>query len=144
MSDRLFGGILLVVAVIFAWMATGFDAGLMADPLGPQTFPIIIGVVMAIGCLYALIKPDPEPDWPAAGRWVEMAIAIVVLILYAVLLEELGFIVATALAVWVLSWRLGNQPGHAAAAGVVVAVVLFGLFDEVLGLPLPLGILKVG
>lgn len=144
MSDRLFGGILLGVAIAFAWIATGFDAGLMADPLGPQTFPIIIGTILAIGCLTILVKPDREPDWPAAGRWIEMVFVVLVLILYALLLEQLGFIVATTLAVWILSWRLGNQPGYAAAAGVVVALVLFGLFDQVLGLPLPLGILKVG
>ena len=60
---------------------------------------------------------------------------------YAYLLEPLGFIVSTFLAVMVLGWLLGARLWQAGAAGVAIAVVLFVLFDTLLGLPLPAGVL---
>jgi putative tricarboxylic transport membrane protein len=72
-----------------------------------------------------------------------MALSIVILILYAVFLEDLGFIVATVVAVAILSWRLGARPLIALANGAGVALVLYGLFDLALGLPLPLGLLEM-
>ena len=58
------------------------------------------------------------------------------------LLEDLGFIVATFGAVAILGWRLGARPTTALLTGVGVSLGLYGLFDRVLGLPLPLGLLE--
>lgn len=145
MSDRIFGVLALVLAGAYLWGATGFEVSMMmvADPLGPRTFPYLLGIVLIITALYLLWRPDPEPDWPDAPHLAQMAMSIVILILYAVFLEDLGFIVATVAAVAILSWRLGATPLIALANGAGVALVLYGLFDLVLGLPLPLGILEV-
>ena len=142
MSDRIFGGTMLAVAIGFVWIATTFDAGLMADPLGPQTFPIIIGVVLGACSVYIIVRADPEPDWPTLARRAEMGLVIAGLVVYAMVLEPLGFIVSSAIAVWGLGWCLGNRPLPAALTGVSIAVVLYVLFHTVLGLSLPDGVLK--
>ena len=59
------------------------------------------------------------------------------------LLEPLGFVVSTFLAVAVLGCLLGARPWQAGGAGVAIGVVLFVLFDILLGLPLPAGVLGV-
>jgi len=139
MSDRLLGAISLILALAFIAGAWQIETGPMLDPLGPRSFPIIIGALLGISALYPLIKPDPRPDWPAAGRLLEIALAVVVMIVYALLLEPLGFLIATALAAFVLSWRLGARPGGAALAGIGVSVVIYTVFHLILGLSLPKG-----
>ena len=46
MSDRIFGGIGLLLAAFYIWQATLIQDSFISDPLGPKAFPIIIGVVL--------------------------------------------------------------------------------------------------
>ncbi len=78
MGDRLFGGIGLLLAAFFIWQATQIQVSFISDPVGPKTFPIIIGLLLGISSLAVLLKPDPKPDWPAPGRLVEFGIATAV------------------------------------------------------------------
>jgi putative tricarboxylic transport membrane protein len=139
MSDRLFGGITLLVALAFIAGATQIEAGLIFDSLGPSAFPIIIGVLLAISSVYLIVRPDPEPDWPAARRVVEIVLALVVMLAYTFLLEPLGFVLATAIAASLLSWRLGAPLAIAGISGVGVAVGIYVVFHLILGLPLARG-----
>jgi putative tricarboxylic transport membrane protein len=139
MSDRLLGALALLLAIAFIVGALEIQTGLMLDPLGPKTFPVIIGVLLAVSSIYLIVKPDPRPDWPAAGRLLEIGFAIVVMIAYALLLDRLGFVVATAIAVFVLSWRLGSKPAPAVLTGIGVSVLIYVVFHLILGLSLARG-----
>jgi putative tricarboxylic transport membrane protein len=139
MSDRLFGGITLLLALAFIAGATQIEAALIFDSLGPRVFPIIIGVILAISSAFLLLRPDPEPDWPAARRVVEIAVALVVMLAYTFLLEPLGFVLATAVASALLSWRLGAPLAIAGSSGVGIAVGIYVVFHLILGLSLARG-----
>jgi putative tricarboxylic transport membrane protein len=139
MSDRLFGGITLLLALAFIAGATQIEAALIFDSLGPSAFPIIIGVILAISSVYLIVRPDPEPDWPEARRVVEILLALVIMLAYAFLLEPLGFVLATAVASGLLSWRLGAPLVIAAISGVGIAVGIYVVFHLILGLSLARG-----
>jgi putative tricarboxylic transport membrane protein len=142
MGDRLFGGIGLALAAFFIWQATTIQISFISDPVGPKTFPIIIGLVLGLSSLVIMLRPDAAPHWPALGRLAEIAAAVVVLIAYAMLLPTVGFVIATALAAAFLSWRLGTDPLRAAIAGVGISVGIYVVFNLILGLSLaegPLG-----
>lgn len=141
MSDRIFGGLMLLLAASYGWTARGFDPGFMADPLGPQTFPYLLGATLAVTALYLLLRPDAPAHWPAWRQLVQMALVILVLVAYAALLEWLGFLAATTATVFVLGWRLGASLKTAAITGVAVSLAVYGLFDMLLELPLPAGLL---
>jgi putative tricarboxylic transport membrane protein len=141
MSDRIFGILMLLLAVSYTWTARGFDPGFMSDPLGPSTFPYLLGAVLAITGLYLLIRPDAPAVWPDPRHLLQMGLIVVVLVAYAGLLEWLGFLIATTLTVFVLSWRLGARPLIAVLTGIGVSLAVYGLFDMLLELPLPAGLL---
>jgi putative tricarboxylic transport membrane protein len=107
--------------------------------MGPKAFPIVIGVTLALAAAYPIIRPDPRPDWPAAGRLLEIVFAVALMIAYAQFLPRVGFVAATAVAAGLLSWRLGAKPVMAAVAGVVIAVLIHVVFHLVLGLSLARG-----
>lgn len=140
MSDRLTGLVLLVLAVAYGITAGGYQA-LIGDPLGPAVFPVALAFPLGLFGMYLIARPDPEPAWPRGAALLKQIAAVAVFVAYAYLLEPLGFIVSTFLGVVVLGWLLGARLREAAAAGVAIAVVLFVLFDAVLGLPLPAGVL---
>jgi len=139
MSDRVLGGTCLVLALLYILFATQIRVGFISDPMGPKVFPIVIGVALALGSLYVLFRPDPEPLWPAFGRVGEIALAVLVMVLYTYALPHVGFTISTTFAAGILSWRLGASPLAASIAGVVIAVSIFVIFRTILGLSLALG-----
>jgi len=138
-SDRVLGAAGLALGAAFVWGAGGIETGFIVDPLGPKTFPVIIGCLLMIGSAYVLLRPDPEPQWPVRGRALEIVGAVVVLIGYALALEPVGFVIATAVAAALLSWRLGSPPLWAAVSGVGISVGIYAVFHLVLGLSLAKG-----
>jgi putative tricarboxylic transport membrane protein len=139
MSDRVFGVVCIVLAGFFVWQATLIETGFIVDPMGPKAFPIVIGIALAIAAVYPIMKPDPRPEWPAAGRFLEILFAVVVMIAYALALPRAGFVISTAVAAGLLSWRLGTRPIAAAAAGICIAVGIYIIFHLALGLTLARG-----
>lgn len=143
MGDRLFGGIGLALAAFFIWQATRIQESFITDPVGPKTFPIIIGLLLGVSSLAILLRPDPKPNWPALGRLAEIGVAVVALVAYAYALPVVGFVIATALASAFLSWRLGTSPLQAVVAGIATSIGIYIVFHLILGLSLaegPLGI----
>lgn len=142
MGDRLFGGIGLALAAFFIWQATQIQLSFISDPVGPRVFPIIVGVLLGVASLAMILRPDPLPDWPEAGRLAEIGAAVLVLVAYSQALPSLGFLIATTLTAAYLTWRLGTAPLMSVAAGVATAVGIYVVFKLILGLSLaegPLG-----
>ncbi|MEP3429888.1 MAG: tripartite tricarboxylate transporter TctB family protein [Roseibium sp.] len=139
MSDRIFGVVGLVLAIGYAWAALIIEESFLSDAVGPKAFPLIIAGVLALSSLAIIAKPDKAPDWPPLGRLMEVAMAVLVMILYAIMLPELGFVFATALAATYLTWRLGSTPVSSVIAGSLTSVGIYVIFHLVLGLSLAKG-----
>jgi len=144
LGDRLLGLGLMVLAVAYGWVAQQWPEPFGgAEGVGPETFPTILALVLVVGSLYLMVKPDPDAQWPMSKTALELVTSVVVLVIYALLMEPLGFIIATTLAVGTLSWRMGAQPRMAFVTGLISAVVVFILFNYGLDLSLPAGPLEV-
>jgi putative tricarboxylic transport membrane protein len=139
MSDRIFGGIGFVIAIFYAWQASIIQESFLTDAVGPKVFPYIIAAVMGIASVYFLVKPDPEPHWPRAGRLAEIGLAALVLAAYAELLPVVGFVMSTAITAAYLTWRLGSRPIESIGIGIGTSVGIYAIFHLVLGLSLARG-----
>ena len=135
-SDRIFGLVGLMIALAYMASATQVQTSFLADPVGPKTFPLLIGAVAAISCLVMLFRPDPNPDWPDAPTWGALVLAVVVLVAYAYALKPLGFLLPTAIAAGILSYQISPNRKASAMAGVGLSIGLFVLFRFALGLSL--------
>lgn len=139
MSDRILGGLGLLLAVFFIWQATLIQESFISDPVGPKIFPMIIGVLVAVSSLAIFFRPDDEPEWPEFSRLFEVGLTIAVMIAYAYALPIAGFVVSTAVTAAYLSWRLGTPPVKAVIAGIAIAIGIYVVFHLILGLSLARG-----
>jgi len=139
MSDRIMGGVGLLLAAFFIWQATLIQESFISDPVGPKIFPIIIGGLVGLSSLAIFLKPDDDPEWPDFSRLFEVGLTVAVMIAYAYALPTAGFVVSTAVAAGYLSWRLGTPPVKAAVAGAVIAIGIYVVFHLILGLSLARG-----
>ncbi len=135
-SDRIFGLVAAVVALAYIASATQIQTSFLSDPLGPKTFPIMIGTVGALAAMFMVFKPDPEPNWPVLRTFGALLFAVVVLVIYAYMLKPLGFIIPTAIAASILSYQIKPQKAKAVMAGVGLSLGLFVLFKFALDLGL--------
>ena len=135
-SDRIFGAVVTLVALAYVASATQIQTSFLADPVGPRTFPILVGSVAALCGLLVALKPDEDPEWPTLATLGALLVAVVVLVGYAYALKPLGFILPTAVTAAILSYQISPHPMAAALAGVGLSVGLFFIFKFALGLGL--------
>ena len=142
-SDRVFGLVMAVVALAYIAAARQIQTSFLMDPVGPKTFPIIIGSVAALASMYLVFRPDPEPQWPGLRTLGALAVAVAVLVLYAFSLKPFGFLLPTALASGLLSFQIAPRWRYAVLSGVCLSAGLFVIFRYALGLglvPFPRGL----
>ena len=136
MSDRIFGLILTALALALFASAMQLESPFFADPVGPKTFPILIAAAAAICALVMILFPDQEPNWPNFATMKKLALALIVLIFYALTLKPLGFLLPTALAAAILSFQISPKLIGSVATGIGLSAGLFFIFKFGLGLSL--------
>jgi len=139
MSDRILGVLGLALAAFFIYSATLIQLSFISDPVGPRTFPIVIGIALALASLVILLRPDADPVWPKIARFGEILMAAAAMVIYALALPEAGFVIATAVAAAFLTWRLGTQPLWSLVSGGLTSVGIYVVFHLILGLSLAKG-----
>ena len=136
MSDRVFGLVVILVALAYIASATQIQSSFMSDPVGSKTFPVLIGAVAALCGGMIVFRPDKEPEWPILRTLLSLGLSLLVLILFALALKPLGFLIPTAVAAGILSYQINPKKVAAAVTGVGLSVGLFVLFKYLLGLGL--------
>ena len=135
-SDRIFGAVMIVVALGYILSASTIQIPLFPDPMGPKAFPYMIAGGVIVCALVMILRPDPEADWPPLAALGSIALATVVMVAYAYALKPLGFLIPTAIGAGILSYQLNPRPGLAVITGLGLSVGLFVLFRFLLGLSL--------
>ena len=136
MSDRVFGLVVILVALAYIASATQIQTSFLSDPVGSKTFPILIGSVAVLCGGVILFRPDEEPAWPALRTLLSLGISLIILIAFALSLRPAGFLIPTAIAAGLLSYQITPRKGPAAIIGLGLSVGLFVLFKYALGLGL--------
>ena len=135
-GDRIFGLVMLALALGYLLNATAIQTSFLSDPVGPRLFPYMVGGVIILCALTMILRPDPDVDWPGGLLLLKLGVALVVLLGYAMLIRPLGFILPTVLAAGILSYQISPRPVPAALSGLGLGIGLFVLFKFILGLGL--------
>ena len=143
--DRILGVILLVVAVVWLWLAFTYIPGARgAGETGPRAFPVLLGIVLAgLGVVMAVSPAAAVGNIAPVTRHEGVVVAgtIGVLVLYAFLLERLGFLIATPVAIAVTMRGLVQVRSVTRIAALAIGFTLccWAIFGVGLGTPLPRG-----
>lgn len=128
-------------------------------PVGPEFFPRALAAALFICCLILLITNIVACRAPAASKEKQeekaptlslrdkdmqrAAIALLGIVVYALLWNILGFLIATPLALFGMIWLLGKRNYlMMALISVGATAVIFLVFKLLLGIEMPLGFLE--
>lgn len=149
--DRWLGPCLVVLAILWLWLAYYYIPGARAEgEPGPRAFPVLLGAlliglgVMMVASAFRAGRRGAADEQIAAVSGREAAIVASTfgaLILYAFLLEKLGFVLATPIII-LLAMRgilriRGWTPIFLMAGGITLVCWL--VFVKLLEAPLPRG-----
>jgi putative tricarboxylic transport membrane protein len=112
--------------------------------LGPAFLPFWTGIVLAVCGLWLCARPTPDPEvsWPASRGFARAASGFIILLLYALALQPLGYLISTAVFLVIAILLLEPvRPTRALVVGIASAAILFLIFRVWLRIPLPGGVL---
>ena len=153
------GEIILAIAVVvfaigFIWQTTQIRLTPAYSMVGPRVIPYIVGAGLVLTGLWLAFEAltgraatvsteseDVDPTLPT--DWRTVGLLALALLVYLVLLEPAGFVIASALLFFGAAYAMGSRRyARDLVVGVVLAAVLYVGFTRGLGLQLPAGVLK--
>ncbi len=141
MSDRILGAVCIAVSAGMAWVARDYIAAISYEPVGPRAFPLLLAGLMACCGLWLVLKPAL-----GGGNFKEVplkqtALCAAAVVAFALLFEAVGFGVATTLMAIPVGMAFGGSWKQSLAGGFALGLALFVLFDKLLDVVLPTGVL---
>ncbi|WP_409301790.1 tripartite tricarboxylate transporter TctB family protein [Pseudomonas sp. KCJK8993] len=146
--QRLFASVLLLACASLALMAWPYQAAFSYEPVGPRAFPLLMLGLLGLALLYLLVRPTPirhSDDEPPLDReaLVKIGLCVALLLVLAGTFEPLGFILAGILAGVPMARLYGGRWWPSLVIVSLLSIGLYWLFDRVMDVPLPLGLLDV-
>ena len=169
MRDRILGAVALVAAIAMALGARDYAAPISYEPIGPRSVPMLLAALMGLVGFWMLVRGSPRstgqvanPEQPVAHEPAQsgpdsapaqgeasspllplrVILATVAIVIYALVFELLGFTLATALMTVPIARLFGGTWKQGLLTGVLMGVVFYFVFDRLLDVVLPAGLLK--
>lgn len=143
MSDRILGAVCVVAAAAMAWAAQAYAPAISYEPVGPRAFPRLLAGLMAIGGAWLVLKPTLVGNPFPAGAAKLIGLSAATVLAYAFLFQLLGFALATALMALPVGMAFGGSWKQSLIGGVGLGLGLYLLFDKLLDVVLPTGLLSI-
>lgn len=141
MSDRVLGAVCVAVGAGMAWAAQAYVAPISYEPVGPNSFPMLMAALMAGIGAWMLVKPGPQAFGLTREQVKPFLMSALAVFVYAGLFEWLGFTLATTVMAVPVGLAFGGSWKQALAGGLGLGLVLYLLFDKLLDVVLPTGLL---
>jgi putative tricarboxylic transport membrane protein len=130
------------MAAAMAWFAQAYAPPFSYEPVGPRAFPRLLAGLMAVAGIWLVIKPSIVGNPFAKGAVKLIAASAVTVFVYALLFQSLGFTLATALMAVPVGMAFGGSWKQSLLGGIGLGLGLFLLFDKLLDVVLPTGVLS--
>ncbi|MFB3817147.1 MAG: tripartite tricarboxylate transporter TctB family protein [Candidatus Methylomirabilales bacterium] len=147
-ADLVTGGLVALLGAV-ALLASRSIKAMPGESLDPRTLPSLVGWVMVLagaGIAHAGWRYRGEPvriPWPSRVGVRRLLVTAGALPAYALLIEPLGFPLATAAFVAFHAWYLGRYPAWVTLLGGALAgTAVYYVFMQLLELTFPLGLLE--
>jgi len=141
----------IVAGLCFLAIGIGFTVGAVKLRIGAPTepqpgfFPFWDGVILIALSAVFLFKAwgGRTGESHAFGRLRGPAVVVLALVLYVAAMETVGYVITTALLSAVVLKVLETKPRVLVLMSLILPVASYLLFDRLLGVTLPLGLLAV-
>lgn len=148
--DRICSIFCLVFAAIVMWQSTVIPMGRVSKP-GPGFLPFWVAVILALLSFLLWMEtslrkvPSDRVKFLAGeGRWPSVMMTVGTLLIYAFVIETLGFIISTLILLFFLFRFVGNQKWWLVFTETALVTLMTHLIFKVgLKVQLPAGLFRI-
>jgi len=139
----------ILLGLYVSWASRGMGIGTLYYP-GPGLMPFYLGIGLVLISVYMLFclflkksrgEDKTGPPWRRIG-YLRIAVVVTALIIYSLVIEQVGYIVATLILMAILFGSAGTKKTYAVIASLLTVLITYLGFTY-LGLRFPPGILTV-
>ena len=131
---------MLVLSIAYCVSAWSLDSDF--DPVNEKFYPFVLSVLMILLSVGLLIWPSPHSTtWPNWRNLQKIGVTFCAILIYSLVLNEIGFIISASLLMAVCMWVFEASRKWILPTSLIVAIVFYIIFDRLLGLNLPAGLL---
>jgi putative tricarboxylic transport membrane protein len=131
-ADRKYAIVMLVVSLIYCASALSLDTDL--NPVNEKFYPFVLSVLMIISSIALL-------TWPKGRNVQKIGITFGAILVYCFVLQKVGFIISASVLMGICMWVFEAKRKWIAPVSIITAVSFYVVFDRLLGLNLPAGLL---
>jgi|YNPNPStandDraft_1061719.scaffolds.fasta_scaffold90762_2 putative tricarboxylic transport membrane protein len=149
-NDRIAGMIFIALGVFILTQTYSYPSLEKGHP-GPGLFPNLLAILFMVfgGVLVARSRRlDPsvasieKPPKPTVERIANACSVLGLIVLFVVAVDHVGFLITSALLLFLLMKRLGVSLLRSAASSILITLFINLMFAKLLRVPLPPGILS--
>ncbi len=134
---------MLVLSVIYCVSAWSLDADF--DPVNEKFYPFVLSVLMILLSIGLFIWPSAQTtEWPKWRNLQKIGITFAAILVYSLILHQIGFIPAASVLMAICMWVFEASRKWILPTSIVVSIGFYIVFDRLLGLNLPAGLLSFG
>ena len=148
MRQRIFALLLIGLSGTLAYLTLGYSTSFSYEPVGPRAFPWLLLGGLALAGVYLLLfegkkNESTEPFFTDKKIAIKILLCIVNFLIYAALFETIGFILSSLIFSYGLARLYGATLLQTWLGMTVLVLSLYGLFEYIFDVPLPLGLLDI-
>ena len=147
MRQRIFALLLIGLSGTLAYLTLGYSTSFSYEPVGPRAFPWLLLGGLALAGVYLLLfegkNKSKEPMFADKKIAIKIFLCIVNFLIYAALFETIGFILSSLIFSYGLARLYGATLLQTWLGMTVLVLSLYGLFEYIFDVPLPLGLLDI-
>jgi putative tricarboxylic transport membrane protein len=139
-ADRKYAIVMLVVSAIYCASALSLDADF--NPVDEKFYPFVLSVLMIVSSIGLFIWPSAHAtSWPKGRNVLKIGITFCAILVYCFVLQKIGFIITTSVLMGICMWVFEAERKWIAPVSIITAISFYVVFDRLLGLNLPAGLL---
>lgn len=142
LSTKIFSAAMLIVCCLGIYLALGdkFTPLRSYEPVGPRPFPVgALGLIAFCAVLLFFFAEHTQVHWGDKKLWQKNVLLFLSLIIFILIFENLGFIIATAVFALFVALIFGAKFSLALPFALFLGVFLFYCFDRWFEVTLPMG-----
>jgi hypothetical protein len=140
-TDRIFAMVIIAVSMVLYWYIGGMEEPYSPGALSASTYPrLVLGCTIFVSLLL-IFRPARLPA-KSDSTSQRSVLIIILMVAYISLLETVGFFILTPVVLILIPIVAGLKRYRLILLSVFVVLLgLYGVFVEVLNIPLPQGLL---
>jgi putative tricarboxylic transport membrane protein len=140
-ADRKYAIVMLVLSIIYCAAALLLDADF--NPVNEKFYPFVLSVLMIVSSIGLFIWPSPHmTSWPRGKNVIKIGITFCAILVYCFVLHKIGFIISAGVLMGICMWVFEAKRKWIVPVSIVTSVSFYIVFDRLLGLNLPVGLLS--